>query len=285
MPGSPDTATLAGRELRLPRGESGRSALDVARRCSAVAGEMLRQFFEERTVTVSWKGDRNPVTQADTATERAIVALLHEEFPAHAVLAEEGGGRIQAGWLWLIDPLDGTRNFASGVPHFAFNLALCHDGAPVIGLTLDPMLEEEFVAVRGHGATLNGDPIRASSVTGLHEAVVGAGLGYDVGRAAELLAGLQGLWGSVQALRICGSAALDLAYTAAGRFDLFLHADVYPWDIAPGIVLIEEAGGLITTGALCSDPAEGVTIESHNVVAGGQAVLADLAARRSTTPA
>lgn len=285
MPGSPDTATLAGRELRLPRGESGRGALDVARRCSAVAGEMLRQFFEERTVTVAWKGDRNPVTEADTAIERAVVALLHEEFPAHAMLAEESGGGIQSGWLWLIDPLDGTRNFASRVPHFAFNLALCYDGAPVIGLTLDPMLEEEFVAVRGHGATLNGDPIQASKASGLHEAVVGAGLGYNIGRAEELLAGLQALWGSVQALRICGSAALDLAYTAAGRFDLFLHADVYPWDIAPGIVLIEEAGGLITTGALPSDPAGNATIESRNVVAGGQAMLADLAARRATTPA
>jgi myo-inositol-1(or 4)-monophosphatase len=285
MPAVDETALIGGQELALPRGESGRGALDVARRCSAVAGEMLRQIFEEGTAAVEWKGERNPVTRADTETEQAVMSLLGEEFPAHAVLAEESGGTIPAGWLWVIDPLDGTRNFASGVPHFAFNLALCHDGAPVLGLTLDPMLEEEFVAVRGRGATLNGEPIRASNAGGLNEAVVGAGLGYEVERAAALLVVLRELWDTVQALRICGSAALDIAYAAAGRFDLFVHSDVYPWDIAPGIVLIEEAGGRITTGALPEDPPGAITIESRNLVAGGAAVHADFSARRATIQA
>ena len=115
--------------------------------------------------------------------------------------------------------------------------------------------------------------------------MVGAGLGYEIDRAAALLVVLQQLWGDVQALRMCGSAALDLAYTAAGRFDLFVHSDVYPWDIAPGIVLVEEAGGRITTGALPGDAAGEVTIESRNLVAGGVAVHADFAARRATVQA
>ncbi len=270
------SALVEGREIALPVGRSGRSALEVARGCSAIAGEILRSSFERAgPVAVEWKGPRDPVTQTDYEAQEAVLSHLRQEFPEHHILSEEAAGEVVAeGWQWVVDPLDGTRNFVAGVPHFAFNLALCRDGAPLLGLTLDPILREEFLAVRGRGAWVNGEALRASEAASLAEGMVAAGLGYDMEAGTELLERLLRLLPGIQTLRLAGSAALDLAYAAAGRFDLLVHCDVHPWDVAAGIVLVQEAGGAITDGA--GGPTR---ITERSVVAGGRGIHGDYLSR------
>lgn len=275
MEPAPTSALIDGRELALPRGASGREALTVARECGVAAGEILRRNFRSAEGRrVEFKGERNPVTATDLAAEDAAIAILRREFPTHGVLGEERGGEPANGWLWVIDPLDGTRNFASGVPHFAFNLALCHDQRPVLGVTVDPLRNEEFMGVRGRGATVNGRPLRVGERAKLAEGVVSTGMGYDNAAGKRLLSLLHALWPGMQTIRISGSAALDLAYIAAGRFDLFVHYGLYAWDLAAGVVLIEEAGGRITE-------AEGgpITLGSKRVVAGNGSVMEDFVRR------
>ena len=274
---APTSALIDGRELALPKGASGREALTVARVCGVTAGEILRRNF--RSVEgrrVEFKGERNPVTATDVAVEEATVAILQREFPGHAILGEERGGEPAEGWLWVIDPLDGTRNFASGAPHFAFNLALCYDQRPVLGVTVDPLRNEEFLGVWGRGATVNGRPLRVGQHATLAEGVVSTGMGYDNAAGKPLLALLHELWPGMQTIRISGSAALDLAYIAAGRFDLFVHFGLYAWDLAAGVVLIEEAGGTITDGE-----GKPVTLMSKRVVAGNSLVHGDFVRRAS----
>ncbi len=242
---TPDYAVLDSGVVELPAGTSGMAAVTVARECAAQAEYVLRRGFGTTgRGDVRWKGHRDPVTVTDTAAEEAVLSILRREFPRHAILAEESSATAErTGWMWVVDPLDGTRNFTNHIPHFAFNIALCLDGAPVLGLTLDPLRNEEFFAVRGHGATLNGVPLQASTAQRLPDAIVSADMGYDDADAARQLDILRGLWPGVQAIRICGSAALDLAYTASGRWDLFMHQSLSPWDVAPGILLVQEAGG------------------------------------------
>lgn len=273
---APDYALLDERMIELPRGASGRPAATVARECATRAELVLRQGFGTiRRADVRWKAKRDPVTETDSAAEAAVLEVLGEEFPAHAVLAEESAHETPLdGWVWVVDPLDGTRNFTNSIPHFAFNLALCLDGTPLLGLTIDPLRNEEFFAVRGHGATLNGTPMRASEAATLPDAVVSADMGYNDADAARQLDILRGLWPGVQAVRICGSAALDMAYAAAGRWDLFMHQSLSPWDVAAGVVLVIEAGGVVTAG-----DGSPMDIRSPSVVAGGAAVHAAFFAR------
>lgn len=256
----------------LPRSASGRTALAVARLCARAAARLIMASFgRPQQLEVRFKGRGNIVTQADLEAERAILDILAGEYPEHAVLSEETMGTARRdGWLWVVDPLDGTRNFASGIPFFCVNIALCRDGEPLLALTYEPVRREEFLARQGRGTTVNGQPVRASAKESVRASVMAFDLGYDERRARRMIDLINALWPGMQSLRIPGSAALGLAYAACGRYDLFVHHYLFPWDVAAGILLVREAGGAI------SDRDGGpITLDSQGVIAGGPRVHAD----------
>ena len=257
----------------IPTAASGRPALDVARALAEEAGRMaIASSRRPREVAV--KGRGNILTETDLACERYIIDALAEEFPDCAVLSEETAADTATdGYVWVVDPLDGTKNFASGIPFFCCNIALCLDGEPLVAVTHDPSHNETFWAQRGGGAFVDGEPIRASERATVLESVVGLDLGYDNERGRGLLQLATALFPGMQSLRIPGSAALGIAYAACGRYDVFLHRFLYPWDLAAGILLVREAGGAITDFA--GGP---IAITSRTVLAGGPRVHADLLA-------
>ncbi len=254
----------------LPRAASGRSALDVARLGAEQAGELaLARFRQPQQVDV--KGRGNLVTQTDLEIETNLTKTLAREFPDHRVLSEETAAETDtAGWVWVIDPVDGTRNFVSGIPFFCVNIALCHDGQPVLAVTRDPNHDETFWAERGGGAWVNDEPIRASDEPTVQASVLGVDLGYDDRRGQAALQLVRLLHPGLQCVRTPGSAALGLAYAACGRYGLFLHNDLAPWDVAAALLLLPEAGGTITDRS--GSPA---TLRSRAVIAGGLKVHAD----------
>lgn len=226
----------------------------------------------ERAETRS-KGRGNFVTETDLAVENAVLARLRAEYPEHAVLSEEASGEVKrrdAGWLWVVDPIDGTHNYSQGIPHFCFTIALCFDGEPVLGLTHAPVTGEEFFATRGGGLIVNGEPASVSATPTLAASVLGMDLGYDDARAAKLLSLVVGLWPGMQAVRVMGSAALGLAFAACGRFDIYVHHFLYPWDSAAGVLLVREGGGNVV------DRDGGpMTLFSESVIAGAPGPVKD----------
>ncbi len=239
----------------LPTANDGRGAFEVAEQAVRASGAVIMAHLPEmslppaqRTVRVSNKGGwNNIVTDVDHAAEKAILSILDLAFPHDAILAEESGSRDgTSGYSWCIDPLDGTRNFASGVPHICVNLALSHGDNLVLGLTYDPVRDEMFHAIEGGGAFLNGQRISVSEQSALRECIVGTDMGYKGDEGKLLLAMLENLWPGVQSVRMMGSAALGVAYAAAGRLEMYVHHYVQPWDIAPGLLLVREAGGIAT---------------------------------------
>jgi myo-inositol-1(or 4)-monophosphatase len=267
--------------IALPRSASGLDPLAVARRCAEEGGRIALESFR-RPQEVSVKGRGNLVTASDLASERRIREILSQEYPEHSILSEETSNfEPQAssletrGWMWVVDPLDGTRNYVSGIPFFCISIALCHDGEPLVGLTYDPNHCEAFCAEKGRGAWLERpggepEPVRSSTKPSVQASVLGIDLGYQDQRAKRMLALAHELFPGMQSVRIPGSAALGLAYAACGRYDLFVHNYLLPWDIAAGIALVREAGGLVT------DRDGGpVGIGSEGVVAGGADVHAD----------
>lgn len=255
----------------IPTARSGRSALELARFCAQQAGERALAGFRQPQ-DISVKGRGNLVTETDLEVETYLKEALLEEFPDHRILSEETASDTDlAGWVWVADPIDGTRNFASGIPFFCVNLALCHDGVPVVAVTHDPNHAETFSAERGRGAWVNDEPARASDKPSVEASVFGVDLGYDDARGAAALQLVSRLFPGFQCVRIPGSAALGIAYAACGRYDLFLHHFLFPWDIAAGILLVQEAGGTIT------DRDGGpITVASQTVIAGGPEAHADL---------
>jgi fructose-1,6-bisphosphatase/inositol monophosphatase family enzyme len=217
------------------------------------------------------KGRGNLVSETDLRIERFLHETLRHEFPECAILSEETATDTAIdGWVWVIDPLDGTKNFVSGIPFFCVNIALCYNGLPAVAVTLDPNHGECFSAERGGGAWLNGQPIRVSEKPTVQDSVLGVDIGYDDERGRRTLHLVHELFPGVQGLRIPGSAALGLAYASCGRYDLFLHRYLFPWDIAAGMLLVEEAGGVITDQA-----GQSIDITSETVIAGGPRVHAD----------
>ena len=254
----------------LPIGSSGRSALEVARAGALEAGKLALAGFR-RPQDVRTKGRGNVVTETDLEIEAYLQRALMEEFPDHHVLSEETAAETDtAGWVWVVDPLDGTRNFVSGIPFFCVNIALCYDGEPAVAVTYDPNRDELFSAERGSGLTVNDGPARASTEPTVQASVIGIDLGYDDQRGRAALELISLLFPGFQAVRVPGSAALGLAYAAAGRFDLFIHHFLFPWDIAAGILLVREAGG-----AISDRHGETIAIASQTVIAGGPKVHAD----------
>ena len=195
------------------------------------------------------KGTIDLVTEVDVAVERMFRALVAERFPDHQVLAEEMGGASAApsGPCWVFDPIDGTTNFAHGLPIFCSSLALEIDGEAVVAAVYDPTRKELFTAERDGGAFLNGRPLRVSSADRLVDAMLVTGFPYDIHARVDEIVGLFAAFvGQARAVRRLGSAAIDLCYVAAGRLDGFWESDLKAWDIAGGALIVAEAGGRIT---------------------------------------
>jgi myo-inositol-1(or 4)-monophosphatase len=213
------------------------------------AGRLLLEKFG-RGIKVTKKGDINLVTEADLASEAVIIERVKSHFPKHTILAEESGTAVAAGgdatWKWIIDPLDGTTNFAHGYPCFCVTIALEHNGEIVVGVTYDPTRNELFAAERGHGATLDGKPIRVSDTEELGDALIVTGFPYDFKSRPQFARHLTDFLIESRGVRRDGSAAIDMAYVACGRFDGFWEEGLNPWDMAAGVLLIEEAGGQVT---------------------------------------
>jgi myo-inositol-1(or 4)-monophosphatase len=223
--------------------------LATAVEAALAAGRLQRQHFRS-PLDVQKKGAIDLVTEIDIAVERDFRRLIGERFPDHAVMGEEGGlagGREGASHRWIIDPIDGTTNYAHGLALFCVSIALEVDGETVLGVIFDPMAEELFTAERGEGARLNGRRIHVSDCRSLTDALVCTGFPYSVReKPGHLIAGFAEFMRLSRAVRRLGSAALDLCYTAAGRFDAFYEESLHAWDIAAGALLVEEAGGRVT---------------------------------------
>jgi myo-inositol-1(or 4)-monophosphatase len=230
-------------------------ALAVAREAAAGAVAVLRARLDDADAGgAERKQARDFVTIADEAAEAVIVERIERAFPGHAIVAEESGGRDRASpWRWLVDPLDGTTNFVHGFPVFAVSIALFRDETPVLGIVVDVVRGEWFTARAGEGAWVDdGDPragrrIRVSTVEDPERRLVATGFPFRWPELTDLYLGaFRDVFGQVGDMRRAGSAALDLAWTAAGRLDGFWEIGLSPWDLAGGEVLIREAGGEIT---------------------------------------
>lgn len=261
----------------LPVAADGATAGEVAHRCAAEAARIMREAAgaTAQTKGASAGGRRDVVTVADPAIERAVIALLTEAFPDHAVLGEETGGHAgETAWRWVIDPIDGTRNFSAGFPLAAFNLALYRGDTPRLALTLDPFRDELFYAEAGGGATLNGAPLSVTHPPAIADAMLGVDLGLSDTQGRALLGALHGLFPGVQALRIMGTVALGMAYVAAGRLDAYMHPSAFAWDFAPGVLLVREAGGVVSQFS-----GDAITLTSRSVIASGPAMHGEMVAR------
>ncbi|ANX05238.1 MAG TPA: inositol monophosphatase family protein [Immundisolibacter sp.] len=223
----------------------------IAVRAARAAGDFLLRTGERlHELRVEMKGPNDFVSEADREAERRIVEIIHRAYPDHAILGEEGGAQGEVGShgaRWIIDPLDGTTNYLHDLPWYSVSIALEIKGRLEVGVVYDPVRNELFVAERGKGARLDDRRLRVSQHTKLAGAVIGTGFPFKSQRhldaytesfKAVSLAGC--------AIRRAGSAALDLAYVAAGRFDGFWELGLQPWDIAAGVLLIQEAGGVVT---------------------------------------
>jgi myo-inositol-1(or 4)-monophosphatase len=221
--------------------------LEFAIRVAKDAGRLLLDRLGSR-IDISHKGAINIVTDVDLASEQLIRNAISTYFPRHEILAEETGlGQGRSEYRWIVDPLDGTTNFAHGYPVFCVSIALEHKGEPVLGVVYDPVRDELFTAERGGGAALNNRTIRVSTTNDLMQSLLSTGFPYDI-----VTSDLKNLdhWANfamnAQALRRDGAAALDLCYVACGRFDGFWELSLSPWDTAAGTIIVEEAGGRVT---------------------------------------
>ncbi|MBN1945068.1 MAG: inositol monophosphatase [Bradymonadales bacterium] len=222
------------------------SAIEAAR----LAGQVVQEGLGSRPadLQLEQKGEVNLVTRIDRLAEEAVIGHLTSRFPTHGIWSEEQGEvRIGSGLLWLVDPLDGTTNLAHGHPHCSVSIACLLDRRPVVAVVFDPMRDELFAATAGGGTRLNGTPIRVSDISILQAALLATGFPYDRQlQAGFYLRAVEAFLEVGQGIRRMGSAALDLAWLACGRLDGYWEPGLKPWDVAAGVLLVEEAGGRVT---------------------------------------
>ena len=246
----------------IPLSASGRTAEQVAKEAVRRAGRTLVRGFRTQK-QVYFKGRGNVVTDTDYRAEARILKHLQQEFPDFSILSEEKGAVAgSSGFTWIVDPLDGSRNFVSENPHFAVNLGLALEGEMLLAYTFDPLRKELFEARKGNGSLLNGNAISVSGQETIADSVLATDMGYDEEMARRALDMLAGIWPGMQTIRIMGSAALGMAWAACGRVDVYFHHALAPWDLMCGLLLVREAGGVVTTGS----GAPGY-IESKSVIA------------------
>jgi myo-inositol-1(or 4)-monophosphatase len=243
--------------------------INIALRAARKAGEnVVRASDDLDRIDVVAKGVNDYVSEVDIIAEQEIIYHLQKAYPDHAILGEETGltGSEDAEYQWVIDPLDGTTNYARGIPHYAISIACLHKGKLEHAVIVDPVRREEFTASRGRGAQLNGRRLRVSKRNSLDGALLGTGIPFKghcddkleaYAKTVELLAG------ECAGIRRAGAASLDLAYVAAGRLDAFWEIGLAKWDIAAGALLIKEAGGLVS-----DINASDNYLESGNIVCG-----------------
>ncbi|MFN9718190.1 MAG: inositol monophosphatase family protein [Planctomycetota bacterium] len=241
---------------------------DVAMSAARAGGEVLARCFENG-FSVRSKGLADLVTDADIASERMIVEIIRATFPDHAILGEEeNSGDTTAEHLWIIDPLDGTTNFAHRIPHFAVSIAYMHRGKAQCGVVWNPIRDDMYEALRGEGARHNGLAIRVGTQTRMSEALIGIGFYYDRGAMMEATLGAVGdcFRRQIHGVRRFGTAALDLAHVATGLYGAFFEFQLSPWDFAAGQLIVEEAGGTVTTCTGESMPLQKSSILASNTL-------------------
>jgi myo-inositol-1(or 4)-monophosphatase len=245
-------------------------ALNIAIKAARKAGNViLRGMDRIDSQNVSLKGKNDYVSDIDRQAESEIVAVLRKAYPSHGILAEEGGRQAGDDYQWIVDPLDGTTNYLHGFPQFAVSIALAHRGRLEEAVVYDPLREELFTASRGVGAFLNDRRLRVTQLKGLEGALLGTGFPFR--QQQHLLAYVEmfkALHQGTAGIRRAGSAALDLAYVAAGRLDGFWEIGLSRWDMAAGVLLIREAGGMVCDFAGGDD-----FLDTGNIVAGNPKVF------------
>jgi myo-inositol-1(or 4)-monophosphatase len=222
--------------------------LNFAQQTAREAGRILLDKFGKK-INVFKKGDINLVTEADLASEKFIIDQISTYYPKHSILAEESGVAVVDGeskWKWIIDPLDGTTNFAHGYPCFCVTIAVEFEGNIVVGVTFDPTRDEMFAAEKGSGAFLNNKQIHTSATETLGDSLICTGFPYDVAERDNFARHFTDFVMQARGIRRDGSAAIDMAYVACGRFDGFWEEGLNTWDVAAGKLLIEEAGGRVS---------------------------------------
>ena len=247
--------------------------LNIALRAARSAGNVIiRNLGKLDTLAIHTKSRNDFVTEVDRQAEQEIIYILSKAFPSHGILAEESGFHEGDENQWIIDPLDGTTNFLHGFPQFAVSIALRHKGRLEHGVVYDPLRQEIFSASRGAGATLNDQRLRVTNRKTLDGSLLGTGFPFKSQQHLEVyLEMFRALFPQTAGIRRAGSAALDLAYVAAGRLDGFWEIGLSPWDMAAGVLLIQEAGGLTSDFSGGHDH-----MESGNIVAGNPKLFAEI---------
>jgi myo-inositol-1(or 4)-monophosphatase len=238
---------------------------DFAINMALDAGNLLAEKFNSKH-EIHYKGEINLVTEADKMSENLIIAAINSSYPDHGILSEESPAQnSQAIMRWIIDPLDGTTNYAHGYPVFCVSIALENEGVIVLGVIYDPLREDMFVAERGKGSYLNGKKMNVSKTAILSRSLLATGFPYDIRTSKDNNLNYFNLMAvEAQALRRAGAAALDIAYLAAGRFDGFWELKLMPWDMAAGCLMVEESGGIISnmSGGKCDITSPNILISN-----------------------
>ena len=239
--------------------------LNIAVRAARSAGELiLRSADSVSRLSVDQKGKNDYASEVDRMAEREIISIIKAAYPEHAILAEESGKHKGNDFVWIIDPLDGTTNFLHGFPQYSVSIALKYKGKLEVGVVYDPLRDELFTAKRGGGAMLNSRRLRVTNQNSLKGALIGTGFPFKTDRDLDAYLGMfRALTTECAGIRRAGSAALDLAYVAAGRMDGYWEIGIMEWDMAAGILLIKEAGGVVTDFSFNDN-----YLESGNVIVG-----------------
>jgi myo-inositol-1(or 4)-monophosphatase len=222
--------------------------LNIATRAARAAGQViLRSVNNIDTLNITEKQANDYVTEVDQRAEQEIIQVIRRAFPEHAILAEESGESEGNEYQWIIDPLDGTTNFLRGIPQFSVSIALAHKGKLELGVVYDPAKDEMFMASKGNGAQLNDRRLRVTQRKTMRGALLGTGFPFRADQDMDLyLKTFKALTPDTAGVRRPGSAALDLAYVAAGRYDAFWEFGLNRWDMAAGAMIVSEAGGVVT---------------------------------------